>query len=102
VGDWLRHIVRFVVSALVLMFIGLIVPGFSTLSFWNALLAAVVIAGVGYLIEAAIGRNVSPFGRGGCGVSGGGCRYLCYAVRRPNDESHSLRRLDRCVYHWAH
>ncbi len=63
-GDWLRHIVRFVVSALVLMFIGLIVPGFSTLSFWNALLAAVVIAGIGYLIEAAIGRNVSPFGRG--------------------------------------
>ena len=63
-GDWVRHIVRFVVSALVLMFIGLIVPGFSTLSFWNALLAAVVIAGIGYLIEAAIGRNVSPFGRG--------------------------------------
>jgi uncharacterized membrane protein YvlD (DUF360 family) len=46
------------------MFIGLIVPGFSTLSFWNALLAALVIAGIGYLIEAAIGRNVSPFGRG--------------------------------------
>lgn len=68
-GDWVRHIVRFVVSALVLMFIGLIVPGFSTLSFWNALLAAVVIAGIGYLIEAAIGRNVSPFGRG-CGISG--------------------------------
>ncbi|MGB4001401.1 MAG: phage holin family protein [Bacillota bacterium] len=63
-GDWVRHIVRFVVSALVLLFIGLIVPGFSTLSFWNALLAAVVIAGIGYLIEAAIGRNVSPFGRG--------------------------------------
>ena len=54
---------KVVVSALVLMFIGLIVPG-SVHSFWNALLAAVVIAGVGYLIEAAIGRNVSPFGRG--------------------------------------
>ena len=63
-NDWLRHIVRFIVSALVLMFTGLIVPGFSTLSFWNALLAAVVIAGIGYLIEAAIGRSVSPFGRG--------------------------------------
>ena len=63
-GDWFRHIVRFVVSALVLMFIGLIVPGFSTLSFWNALLAAIVIAGIGFLVEAAIGRSVSPFGRG--------------------------------------
>jgi putative membrane protein len=64
VGDWLRHVVRFIVSALVLMFVGLIVPGFSMLSFWNALLAAIVIAGIGYLIETAIGRNVSPFGRG--------------------------------------
>ena len=46
------------------MFIGLIVRGFSKVSFWNALIAAVVIAGIGYLIEAAIGRSVSPFGRG--------------------------------------
>lgn len=63
-GDWVRHLVRFVVSALVLMFVGLIVPGFSTLSFLNALIAAAVITGVGYIIEAAIGRNVSPYGRG--------------------------------------
>ncbi len=63
-SDWVRHIVRFIVSALVLMFIGLIVPGFSTLSFVNALIAAAVITAVGYVIEAAVGRNVSPFGRG--------------------------------------
>lgn len=63
-SDWVRHIVRFVVSALVLMFIGLVVPGFSTLSFLNALIAAAVITGIGYIIEAAVGRNVSPFGRG--------------------------------------
>ncbi|MEW5866594.1 MAG: phage holin family protein [Bacillota bacterium] len=63
-SDWVRHIVRFIVSALVLMFIGLIVPGFSTLNFVNALIAAAVITGIGYLIEAAVGRNVSPFGRG--------------------------------------
>ncbi|MEW6227035.1 MAG: phage holin family protein [Bacillota bacterium] len=63
-SDWVRHIVRFIVSALVLMFIGLIVPGFSTLSFLNALIAAAVITGIGYIIEAAVGRNVSPFGRG--------------------------------------
>ncbi len=63
-SDWVRHIVRFIVSALVLMFIGLIVPGFSTLSFVNALIAAAVITGIGYLVEAVVGRNVSPFGRG--------------------------------------
>ncbi|HHY98940.1 MAG TPA: phage holin family protein [Firmicutes bacterium] len=63
-GDWVRHLVRFVVSALVLMFVGLIVPGFSTLSFLNALIAAAVITIVGYVIEAVIGRNVSPYGRG--------------------------------------
>lgn len=63
-NDWIRHLVRFVVSAVVLMFVGLIVPGFSTLSFLNALIAAAVITGVGYIIEAAVGKNVSPYGRG--------------------------------------
>ena len=59
-------------SALVLMFIGLIMPGF-VLSL-NALLAAVVIAGIGYLIEAAIGRNVSRSAEGR-GISGVRCCY---------------------------
>jgi putative membrane protein len=62
--DWLRIIVRFVVSALVLMFIGVIVPGFKTLNFTSALLAAVVIATVGYLIELVLGRNISPYAHG--------------------------------------
>ena len=62
--DWLGAIVRFVVSALVLMLAGLIVPGFRMIGFLNALLAAVVIAAVGWVIEATLGRNVSPYGRG--------------------------------------
>ncbi|MEW6049230.1 MAG: phage holin family protein [Bacillota bacterium] len=62
--DWVRAAVRFVVSAVVLMFVGAIVPGFRTLGFFNALLAALVISGVGWLVERALGRNVSPFGRG--------------------------------------
>ena len=62
--DWVRHLVRFIVSALVLMFIGLLVPGFSTLSFINALIAAAVITAIGYIIEALLGRGVSPYGRG--------------------------------------
>ncbi len=63
--DWLRHIVRFVIAALVLMFIGYLVPGFGALNFWSALLAALVIAGIGYLIELLWGRKgVSPYAHG--------------------------------------
>ncbi|MBO8141563.1 MAG: phage holin family protein [Firmicutes bacterium] len=57
-------IVRFVVSALVLMLVGFLVPGFAPLGFLNALLAAVVIAALGWVVEATLGRQVSPFGRG--------------------------------------
>ena len=62
--DFLGTIVRFVVSALVLMFVGFLVPGFAPLGFLNALLAAVVIAALGWVIEATMGRRISPFGRG--------------------------------------
>lgn len=60
----LRGIVRFIVSALVLMFVGFLVPGFGPIGFWNALIAAVVISVLGYIIEALVGKNVSPQGRG--------------------------------------
>ncbi|HET7559183.1 MAG TPA: phage holin family protein [Limnochordia bacterium] len=62
--DWVRAIVRFIVSALVLMLVSWIVPGFQTLGFFQALLAALVIAAVGWVIEATMGKNVSPYGRG--------------------------------------
>lgn len=62
--DLLGTVVRFVVSALVLMFVGFIVPGFAPLTFFHALLAALVIAAIGWLIEATMGAKVSPFGRG--------------------------------------
>ncbi len=62
--NWLRHILRFVVAALVLMFVGYLVPGFGALNFASALLAALVIAGLGYLIELLLGRNVSPYAHG--------------------------------------
>lgn len=60
----LGTVVRFVVSALVLMFTGFIVPGFAVLNFWSALAAAVVIALVGWGIEAIFGPRISPYGRG--------------------------------------
>lgn len=62
--EWLGAIVRFAISALVLMFVGFILPGFAPLGFLNALLAALVIAGLGWVIEATLGKGVSPFNRG--------------------------------------
>lgn len=60
----LGHIVRFIVAALVLMVVSWIVPGFSVGGFWSALILAIVIALIGYIIEAMFYRRVSPFGRG--------------------------------------
>lgn len=62
--DWLGLVVRFVVSAIVLMLVGYVLPGFSILGFWNALLAAVVIAAIGWVIEATLGKKASPYSRG--------------------------------------
>lgn len=62
--DWLGTAVRLVVSAFVLMFVGFILPGFGAISFFNALLAAIVIAGIGWVIESTLGKGVSPFSRG--------------------------------------
>ena len=62
--DWVGAVVRFVVSALLMMLVGYIVHGFEVLGFLNALLAAVVIAAIGWVIEATLGKNVSPYSRG--------------------------------------
>lgn len=70
-------VVRFIVSALVLMFVGFLVPGFGVLNFWTALLAAVVIALLGWAMEAMFGRRISPYGRGIIGfVSGAIVLYV--------------------------
>ncbi len=62
--DWMGAVVRFIVSALVLMLVGSLLPGFKALSFFHALFAAVVIAVLGWVVESLLGRNVSPYGRG--------------------------------------
>jgi putative membrane protein len=67
----LGAIVRFVVSALVLMFVGFLVPGFGVSGFWTALFAAVVIALLGWAIEALFGPRISPYGRGIVGFLSG-------------------------------
>ncbi|MFC4601658.1 phage holin family protein [Cohnella hongkongensis] len=57
-------IVRFVVAAIVLMIVGWLVPQFSVGGFWSALMLAVVIAVLGWIIEGIFGKKVTPFGRG--------------------------------------
>lgn len=57
-------IVRFIVSALVLMLVGFILPGFKSLTFVHALFAAIVIAALGWVVESLLGKTVSPYGRG--------------------------------------
>ena len=60
----LRAIVRFLVSAIVLMVTGFLVPGFSVANFGIALLAAIVIAILGYIVESLFGERISPRSRG--------------------------------------
>jgi putative membrane protein len=60
----LGHLIRFIVSALVLMIVSWLVPGFSVGGFWSAILLALVIAVAAWIIEGIFGKRISPFGRG--------------------------------------
>ncbi|KOP66870.1 hypothetical protein AMS62_17730 [Bacillus sp. FJAT-18019] len=62
--QFLGHVVRFIVAALVLMVVGWIVPQFTVGGFGSALLLALVIALLGWAIEGIFGKKVTPFGRG--------------------------------------
>ncbi|HEX7056530.1 MAG TPA: phage holin family protein [Bacilli bacterium] len=62
--NFLGQIVRFIVAALVLMFVGFVVPQFTVGSFWSALFLALVIALIGWVIEGIWGKRITPFGRG--------------------------------------
>ncbi len=57
-------IVRFIVSALVLLVLSFILPGFAVVGFGGALLAAVVIAVLGFIVERVMGDKISPQNRG--------------------------------------
>ncbi|MFZ5897989.1 MAG: phage holin family protein [Bacillota bacterium] len=63
--NWLGAIIRFVVSALVLMIVSWVSPGFVVKGgFVGALIAAAVIAILGYLAELLLGDRVTPQSRG--------------------------------------
>lgn len=55
---------RFIVSALVILFLGFLLPGFRVAGFWTALAAAILIALIGWGAEMLLGRDASPYGRG--------------------------------------
>jgi len=63
----LGMIVRFIVSALVLMLVSFIVPGLKVSGFTGALVAALVIAVLGYAVEMVFGNKISRTGRGAVG-----------------------------------
>jgi len=62
--QFLGHVVRFIVSALVLLLVGALVPQFEVGGFWSALFLALVIALFGWVIEGIFGKRITPFGRG--------------------------------------
>lgn len=63
--QWLGLVIRFVVSALVLIVVSWLSPGFVIQGgFIGALVAAVVIAVLGYIAEALLGERISPQSRG--------------------------------------
>ncbi len=59
-----KHIVRFLVSAITLLLIGYLVPGFQVYGFISAFLAGLVIAALGWIVESFFGDDISPYGRG--------------------------------------
>ncbi|MCR3921199.1 MAG: phage holin family protein [Firmicutes bacterium] len=57
-------IVRFIVSAIVLMLVSFLLPGFANMGFGVALVAAIVIALLGFIVESVLGKKISPHNRG--------------------------------------
>lgn len=57
-------IIRFITSAIVLAVTAFFTPGFEIASLWTLGLAAIVLSVLDYLVNAILGINASPFGRG--------------------------------------
>lgn len=57
-------VIRFIVSALVLLVVSWILPGVRVNGFTGALIAAVIIALLSWVVESLLGKNRSPQSRG--------------------------------------
>jgi len=62
--SWLGIIIRFIVAAIVLMITAAVTPGFKAMGFGTALVAALIIALLDYLVQKIFRVDASPFGRG--------------------------------------
>ena len=62
--SWIGIITRFIVAAIVLMITAWLTPGFSRMGFGTALIAALVIAAMDWIIQRVFKIAASPFGRG--------------------------------------
>lgn len=83
-------IIRFIVSALVLLVVSWILPGIKVNGFTGALFAAVIIALLGWVAESLLGKNKSPQSRGIIGfLSAAVVIYLAQFII-PNQLSVSL------------
>ena len=58
------YILRFVLVAVVLTVTSFLTPGFSIQGLYPILLASIVIIAIDYIIEALMGVDASPFGKG--------------------------------------
>lgn len=63
-SKWMGVLVRFIVSALVLLLIAWLIPGIRVAGFMGALVTAAVIAALGYAVEAVFEEKISPQRRG--------------------------------------
>ncbi|WP_423244805.1 phage holin family protein [Fonticella tunisiensis] len=57
-------IIRIIVNSIVLLIVSALVPGFFVAGWGTAILAAVVIAVLDYLVEMVFKIDATPFGRG--------------------------------------
>jgi putative membrane protein len=62
--SWIGMIIRFIVAAIVLMVTAWLTPGFSRMGFGTALVAALVIAALNWIIQRVFKIDASPFGKG--------------------------------------
>ncbi len=62
--SWIGMIIRFIVAAIVLMVTAWLTPGFSRMGFGTALVAALVIAALNWVIQRVFKIDASPFGKG--------------------------------------
>ncbi len=60
----IRAVIRFIVSALVLLIVSWLVPGLSIAGFTGAIVAAAVIAALGWVAEKLLGKTATPQSRG--------------------------------------